>query len=83
MANTLQERDVIGDDVESLCCNFASWEDGSFTCDMMIGNEVVLREEDSGEEEFSATYTFNFNTKDGSMGGKDEDKDKEYSIFEF
>lgn len=58
----LLEREVIEPDVGPLCCNFAQWRDGSFTCDMMIGESIEFRTEGvEYEEEFSSTYTFNFN----------------------
>ena len=40
MVGKLLEREVIEPDVGPLCCNFAQWKDGSFTCDMMIGDSI-------------------------------------------
>ena len=81
MARTFLERDVLEEDVGTLCCNFASWDDGSFTCDMMIGDNVVLREEDSEEEDFSATYTFNLGAGEEETDEKEIEED--WSFFDF
>ena len=43
MVSMLLEREIIEPDVGPLCCNFAQWKDGSFTCDMMIGESIEFR----------------------------------------
>lgn len=78
------EREVIEDDVGPLCCNYATWNDGSFTCDMMIGKGIVYRQEDGEHDEtFSSTYTFTIVSEEDEMEEKDEEFEWEWSFFDF
>ena len=48
-------------DDEPLCCNFAAWDGGSVTCDMMVGDMVTKQKPDVDSYQFSSTYTFVLN----------------------
>ena len=51
---------------ESLCCNYAAFQDGSFTCDLMLGDSVISQPENSTIYDFVATYTFGTSENIGS-----------------
>ena len=54
---------------EALCCNFAAWDDNSFTCDISIGDKVRQSQADNESYQFSSTFTFQI------------DGDKDFGIF--
>ena len=62
MAGEIKERkiDAFQDD-EPLCCNFSTWQDGSITCDMMVGDKVRQQLAGIDTYVFSSTYTFQSN----------------------
>ena len=83
MVSKLLEREVIEPNVGPLCCNFAQWKDGSFTCDMMIGDSIEFRSEgEEYEEEFSSTYTFNVNADEKDLEEEEEEFDWSFLDFE-
>ena len=70
MAALLNEEDnqiLFDNKKEPLCCNFASWQDGYYTCDLFVGDETnpVLTNE---ALKFSSAYIFKIE------GGEEKNK---------
>mgnify|MGYP000985350892 CR=1 FL=1 len=54
MARTFDERGLFGSATQNLCCNYAAWEDGTYSCDLFLGTAT---EPDEGND-YGAVYLF-------------------------
>lgn len=72
MARAFDERGLFGNEAQGLCCNYVAWEDGTYSCDLMLGVQTEPAEND----DFAATYTFlsGYNKKE-EAGLAEWDKD--------
>ena len=70
MARAFDERGLFGSESQGLCCNYVAWEDGTFSCDLMLGTLT----EPADSDEFASTYTFT----SGFTEEEEEEWDKDF-----
>ena len=54
MAKTFDERALFDSDQQELCCNYAAWEEGNYSCDLYLGTMTAPELAD----EYGAAYLF-------------------------
>ena len=54
MAKTFDERALFDSNQQELCCNYAAWEDGNYSCDLYLGTRTAPELAD----EYGAAYLF-------------------------